>query len=464
MSVSENRSPRRWRRANGIACALMLASAVPGAALAQSAPTVVEGGSTQSAPAAQGPTITRIIPDITQASAENGITWRAIILYNFIDNVSGGVNSGSRMTNGIFDLGADADLNKLVGWKGATIHFDQDLFFLRSNESWSADMGDATVGYQPPHLFRGNYLSRFTIEQKLLNNSLDVEVGRTNLSRYFLTSNNQGDCNQLLTCFKNIWAFDAGISTPVYGTWSGRVKYNFTPNWYIQGAATENNKLALYTGGWTWDTKTATGTTAVGEIGYDRGFESTAYPTRFEVLGFHNTSPVTDQLNKHIIHNGQSGIFATVNQYVWRADGGATRNPHGTALAVFAGGGEGLNAYSPIGAEAYVGTTLQAPFEGRPFDSYTFQMHWSDLGSHEAAFLAKESAATGGSGKAFKGTYTLDLHAHMGVTRSIFLEPSLQYVINPNNYYAPTSRRARNAVVVGATLIVNLGGMLGFAH
>ncbi|MGE4481928.1 carbohydrate porin [Acidocella sp.] len=452
MSVSKNISTRRRRWGNRGACALALASLLPGAALAQGAPAEPSS-----------PSITHVIPDVTKAFADNGINWRAIVLYNFVDNVSGGINTGSRMTNGIFDLGADADLNKLVGWQGATVHFDQDLFFLRSNESWSADMGDATVGYQPPHLFRGNYLSRFTIEQSLLNDRLDVEVGRTNLSRYFLTSNNTGDCNQLLTCFKNIWAFDAGISTPVYGTWSGRVKYDITPDLYLQAAATEDNKLDLYTGGWTWNTNTATGTTVVGEIGYDRGFDETAYPTRIELLGFHNTSPVTDELSGYK-HNGSSGMFATFDQYVWRKDGGATHNPHGTALAVFAGGGEGFNAYDPIGAEAYVGTTLQAPFADRPFDSYTFQMHWSDLGSTEAAYLAKENAANGGSGKPFNGTYVLDWHAQIGVVKGVFVQPSLEYVINPNNYYNPTAKRARNAVVVGATLIMNLGAIMGFAH
>ncbi|MFT8804741.1 MAG: carbohydrate porin [Acetobacter aceti] len=412
--------------------------------------------------------------DVLSPLKEHGITFHALLLDNFVSNVVGGVKPGTRLQNSLGVIETQINLEKLLGWKGAQINFGEDIFFLRNNDrKWSQQVGDSIIGYQPPHLFRGNYLSELTLDQKLFNNKLEIEGGRANISRYFLVPN----CNQILTCFKDVWSQDAGISTFVYATWSGHVVYHFTPSWYFQAAATEVNNTVYYTNGWEWNTKNASGATGVGEVGYNRGFDKTAYPSMFEFLGFYNSSTVTDPIrtvagtsklydkNSPVqTHTGMSGIFFSGQQYVWRKDHGTSRNPHGMALAVYGGAGSGFQTYAPVQAEAYLGAFVQAPFASHPLDSYGIQLHWTKLGSREEQFLAEANKLSGGDGRRPNAAHlVVDVHAHTFLFPNVALEPSLQYVINPNTYYAPMTRQhPHDALEVGATLFVYLDKMLAF--
>ncbi|MBS0984880.1 carbohydrate porin [Acetobacter thailandicus] len=400
-----------------------------------------------------------------------GITFHALLIDNFVSNVQGGVKQGSRLQNALGVVETNIDLNKLIGWKGAQIHFGEDFFFLRDNDKhWSQQVGDNTLGYQPPHLFRGNYLSELTLDQKLFSDKLEIEAGRANISRYFLIPN----CNQILTCFKDVWSQDAGISTFVFATWSGHAIYHITKSWYFQAAATEVNKTIYYQNGWNWNTDTATGATGVGEIGYKRGFDETAYPSMYEFLGYYNSSATTTTARattssggswKATQHTGgMSGIFFTGQQYIWRADHGTTRDPHNMAVAIYGGAGTDFQSYAPVKAEAYLGAFVQAPFKSHPLDTYGVQLHWTKLGSRETQFLAEANKASGGDGKAPSAAHLVaDIHAHVFLFPNVAIEPSLQYAINPNTYYAPmTAKHPRDALEVGATLFVYLDKMAGF--
>lgn len=405
---------------------------------------------------------------------DHGITFHLLLIDNFVSNVVGGVRPGTRLQNSLGVIETQFDLEKLIGWKGAQINFGEDIFFLRNNDKhWSQQVGDNIIGYQPPHLFRGNYLSELTLDQKLMNNKLEIEGGRANISRYFLIPN----CNQILTCFKDIWSQDAGVSTFVYATWSGHIMYHITPSLYIQAAATEVNKTTFFTNGWKWDTGTSNGATGVGEIGYLRGFDKTAYPSMYEFLGYYNSSTVQDPIrtvrgtsqlydksSAAQMHTGMSGIFFSGQQYVWRKDHGATKDPHGMALAVYGGAGTDFQSYAPIQAEAYLGAFVQAPFASHPLDSYGIQFHWSKLGTREQDFLGQANKISGGDGKRPGADHLVaDIHAHTFLFPNVALEPSLQYVINPNTYYAPmTAKHPHNALEVGATLFVYLDKMAEF--
>ena len=160
-----------------------------------------------------------------------------------------------------------------------------------------------------------------------------------------------------------------------------------------------------------------------------------------------------------------SGVFLTGQQYVWRKDGGRTHNPHGTAVAVYGGAGSGFETYDAIKAEAYLGAKIQAPFAGHPNDTYNMQIHWSTLGSRQKRFLAESSQAAGyGYRVPSDAKMVFDLHSHTFVLPSIALEPSVQYIVNPNNYYAPRARPSRDGFEIGMTAIIYLRPLLGLAH
>ena len=58
--------------------------------------------------------------------------------------------------------------------------------------------------------------------------------------------------------------------------------------------------------------------------------------------------------------------------------------------------------------------------------------------------------------------YALETNAHIALSPEIALEPSLQYIFNPDNFYNPGATELSNdGFVVGVQLIVDVGTLLG---
>ncbi|ENF0663553.1 TPA: carbohydrate porin, partial [Pseudomonas aeruginosa] len=71
--------------------------------------------------------------------------------------------------------------------------------------------------------------------------------------------------------------------------------------------------------------------------------------------------------------------------------------------------------------------------------------------------------AAGGDAKlGQRDVYALETNAHIALTPHIALEPSVQYIFNPDNYYNPGARElSGDGFVVGLQLMVDMGSLLG---
>ncbi|WP_216073754.1 hypothetical protein, partial [Acinetobacter baumannii] len=69
------------------------------------------------------------------------------------------------------------------------------------NTNLASDIGDTTVGYQPPFTPNNNRLSLLTWQQKLMDDRLVIEVGRTHPDRYY----GLPPCNSINSCFQDLF-------------------------------------------------------------------------------------------------------------------------------------------------------------------------------------------------------------------------------------------------------------------
>lgn len=398
-----------------------------------------------------------------------------INMYDFYQaNPSAGLRTGQQSNSAYFVLSMTADMQKLAGIAGGSINFTETLFGLVRNLNMAGDIGDTTIGYQPPYNPNDNRLSLLTYQQKLLDDRLVIEVGRTHPGRYYALP----PCNSINSCFQDILYFNAGWTSPLYSVWGANFAYKTSPTTYIQAGAFSVNPGTNVLSGYDWGYERLSGALAMFEIGRVTDYTQEAYPGRASLTGFYNSAdhddnfktvfgtskglnPGTPVLQKF----GTSGIVLTGTQTLWRADGGREVNPHPTAISVYTGTGYAFDPTIPIRFNSFVGLLLQAPDQGRPLDTYGIKINWQRLNENYTRFLADANFISGGSGAPFsRDKFVFELNAHFAMPGGVILEPVVQYLVNGNSYFNPyTARRPKDGFYGGFTLSVPLGTLLGLA-
>lgn len=394
----------------------------------------------------------------------------------FYSNPSAGLRPGQLSNSTYYLLGLDADLDRIAGIKGGFVHFTQLFIGARwNNRNMDGDVGDAMVGYQPTFNRDFARLSTLTYEQRLLDDRLAIEIGRTHPNRYYALP----PCQSAASCFQDILQINAGLTSPLYGVWGANVAYKLSPEAYVQAGAFAVTARANFSSGYDWGHEPLNGVVVLSEIGRSTTFATQAYPGRIALSGFYNTADHEDNLRTVLgtskglnpaapvlQRSGTSGIILTGSQVVWRADHGADAgNLNPTSVQAYTSLAYAPDPTIPIRWSAFAGLTLQAPDQNRPFDRYGVKVNWQRISGDYAQFLGDANLVSGGPGGAYpRDKLVFEANAHLPLGKGIVFEPVVQYLVNGNSYWNPfTPNRSKDGFYVGATLIVPLGTILGLA-
>uniref|UniRef100_UPI002F35B5A7 carbohydrate porin n=1 Tax=Methylobacterium radiotolerans TaxID=31998 RepID=UPI002F35B5A7 len=357
--------------------------------------------------------------------AERGLTFD-INIYDFYQaNPSAGLRTGEQSNSAYFVLSMTADMQRIANISGGTIKFTQTFFGLVRNLNMAADIGDTTLGYQPPFNPNNNRLSLLTYQQKLLDDRLVIEFGRTHPDRYY----GLPPCNSINSCFQDLFYINAGFTSPLYAVWGANAAYQLSPTTYIQAGAFSVNPGTNALSGYDFGYERLSGALVMTEIGVKTDYSMTAYPGRASLTGFVNTAdhddnartvlgtarglnPGTPALQK----SGTSGIVLTGTQTVWRADGGQVANPTPTAISLYTGTGYAFDPTIPIRFNSFFGVLLQAPDQSRPNDTYGLKVNWQRLNENYTQFLSEANFISGGTGAPYaRDKFVFEANAHLDV-------------------------------------------------
>jgi porin len=400
-----------------------------------------------------------------------GVTLHANSIDFLTNNPSAGLIAGNSENSLYNILGVDWDLSKVSGLRGTSLHYETTIFAGNTDigrtgaTGFLGQTGDSLLGYQGTFNQKTAVLSVATIQQKLFDDRLAFEIGRTHPDRYY----GLPLCQVLDSCFQDILYYNAGFTSPQYSVYGANLSYKVTPTTYVEAGAFSTNDGTRI--GYDLGEEKQTGVLGIGEIGYKTDFATEAFPTSLSLTGFYNSSDHA-ALNAQtalglagggLIAHGTSGLVLQGSKVVWRADGGAGDAKVPTSVLLYGSLGDAFDATTPIRASAFVGATLQAPFAGRPADRFGVKFNYERLNTSYAQYLAAANFASGGSGAAFLGNeYVFEGNAHIQLPAGLAFEPTIQYAINPNSYYNPlTARRPSNGVFAIGTLIIPVGVLLG---
>lgn len=378
----------------------------------------------------------------------------------YLTNPSVGQQTGNHEALTFISVGGDFDLQKIAGFSGATIHFQQLFVPFTSNLAWGSQAGDVLAGQPGPYVPKVSHLALFTWEQKVFNDKLDVEVGRSNPDLYFAAP----VCNQGFGCQSAILQDNAGMNPPIYVNWGARVRYNLSPAWSVQAGVWRSDPAFPFTNGWEWTNSVPDSNTWLANIVYRTTYQTDPYPKSYELLFYHSTATQTDP-STSATHNGTSGMYFGGRQVVYRPDGGQSSVGDPSALSVFGSLTTSFDSHASTGLAmtGITGLILEAPFRSRPHDSYSLSLNWATLTSSEQQYLQQQNLAAGGAGYTVGRTQLgLKLDANIAVTRSIILSPYVMRTWNTNTWGNPAfAGTPKNGYVAGILASIFFDKMLG---
>jgi porin len=383
----------------------------------------------------------------------NGVSTHAQFWSLSMKNLDTGPRPNSFGNSGDLFVGADINLGTLAGLEGSALHVEETIFILDqgtgqpTSRNWQGAAGSYFGGAPIHNDITSNQLSLLTVEQKWLDGRLDLHLGRTNARRYFYIYN----CDTVVTCNDPIIDSSTGVLPPPYGAWGGYLKYQVNPSLYVHAGAFESNPVDYLKKrkGLDFSTDDASGTSFLLGIGSKPGDDTTQY----ELNAYFNTSKQVDPLTGASDH-GTAGAFFKFRQTLWRA------NLQG--LQVFGSLSAAADDKQPFSHFAEAGLTYLAPFD-RPQDKLNFKTSYLRINPHQLEFQQRMRTDNNGDPRlGDRDVYALEANGHFALSRNLSIEPSVQYLINPDNFYNPGARElSGNGFVVGLQVMLDIGSMLG---
>ena len=465
--IPDERAVAQSSNVGGVSTSSAIVASPPGAISNDVSPRVIPGLRAPSS--TPGPTTP--LTSFGKLLKSDGITTHLIYSDWYVSNPSEGNPPGRNANLGVLTAGLDFDLNTMFGLPGAQIHALENIQMFKSDTGFQTQEADANAALQFLSTPSSNEISVLTYEQKLLDNRLDVEVGRSNPQRYFAVS----VCDHIVSCLSPVFAFDDGILPGRFGTWMGRASYNFTPRVYIQTALFEENPRAQfhdYRLGAIGDT----GVDALAEVGYNSDFSSSKYPATFEFGGVFNSAHHVDPLYTEygdsrvlhprqptLEHAGNGGLLASAQKVIWRSHDGITSNLQPERVFLFAQAYNDFDPTVPFRADFHGGVTYSGFVRSSSTDDVSLEFQDTVLNDREAEYLTALRAAAGGShAQQPLNQYDFQLNSHLALTRWAAIEPTFQYFVNPNSILDPRSpHMPHDGWLAGATLILYLSRLIG---
>ncbi|WP_439290833.1 carbohydrate porin [Lonepinella koalarum] len=378
------------------------------------------------------------LSDVGNWLEQHGIKPHLMSSYLYFDNFDMGIQKGKNEQLVIVMAGFDADLQKLASIKGGNFHFSYAWAPYHKNFNFGSQAGDILVGNPPPYIPKVAHLTKLTYEQKLFDDRLSIEVGRSNPGFYY----GKSLCNFEFSCVNPLLHKTAAFSPVIYSAWGGRVAYKLTPSLEFSASGWRTFSDYPFTNGWDngWNSKHPTGNLWLAGLSRTEEWRNSQskYPLTWELTFFHNTHRFVDAdplvVDKKQL-SGVTGMYAGIKKLFWRLDDGSEKQPSATTLSAYASLSKTFDDINNGGLSSFVsaGVILNGPFKSRPMDSYGLNFNWAKVSNGQqramtASYVGNENWY------ARKNQYQLSVDATIPVLPSLIVQWSVGRVWHANNW------------------------------
>lgn len=358
--------------------------------------------------------------------------------------LDGGKNSGTAYAGQLM-FGADVNLEAAFGWQGATI---KAYGINRHGTNLAASSTGNSTSVQEIYGGQGTRLANLTLEQKLLDDRLVLEAGRSVANIHFLGSELCQHFQGNSACGNPTYVFRTSNFTwwPV-SSWMADATTWLTPDVYLRVGAYQVDPSQAEDGqhGLKWSTHQATGWIVPYTIGW-RSPASARLRARYELGGWQDNSTYRDPLRDingmpavlsgqdYANRHGRSGAFARFEQQL-------TGDGSGRGLTVFGAVLKGTSGQLIEDHFLQAGLVQKGTFARRPQDSIAFVVTQQKYSGIALENLRLARAAAGGSGTPHGSQVMMELSYGIQLTPQLRIAPNLHYIVHPDQFNEPARQR-----------------------
>lgn len=405
---------------------------------------------------------------VGRALNDKGITPHLIAAYSYFTNPSSGIDTRKNEQVGLIIAGADIDLQKAGLVKGGHIHFSQMWAPYTKGMDYGDNVGSVLAGNPPPFLPKVSHLTRFTYEQRLLNDKLSIELGKSNPGNFY----GKSLCAYEFACVNPVLQKVAHFSATPYAGWGVRTAYKITPELEASGGWWRTYQAFPFTNGWEkgWDNSRIyndEGNVYIAGVNYKADRSRSTYPLELESFLMH-----TDHKFPHPYHGraqmeqGMTGIHVGARKVVWRKDGGNLSAPHPSTLSLYGSLSHMFNqtVYTGLKTYANAGILWSAPFANRPGDTLGLNFSTAHISRDGQRYMAERY--TGNDGwQPKRNEFQVSLDATVPINRSVIFQLSAARTWNGTNWTLQHGQmhaeRPKNGLSVSAGITILLDQLMG---
>lgn len=358
--------------------------------------------------------------------------------------LDGGKNSGTAYAGQLM-FGADVNLEAAFGWQGATI---KAYGINRHGTNLAASSTGNSTSVQEIYGGQGTRLANLTLEQKLFDDRLVLEAGRSVANIHFLGSELCQYFQGNSACGNPTYVFRTSNFTwwPV-SSWMADATTWLTPDVFLRVGAYQVDPSQAEDGqhGLKWSTHQATGWIVPYTIGW-RSPASARLRARYELGGWQDNSTYRDPLRDingmpavlsgqdYANRHGRSGAFARFEQQL-------TGDGSGRGLTVFGAVLKGTSGQLIEDHFLQAGLVQKGTFARRPQDSIAFVVTQQKYSGIALENLRLARAAAGGSGTPHGSQVMMELSYGIQLTPQLRIAPNLHYIVHPDQFNEPARQR-----------------------
>lgn len=451
---------------------LMLGACLAGAIALPASPALAQDNSAAADPSQPPPPI---LPDPVAAAArpfqplaDSGVTLALNYTGEAATNLGGGLRRDAAYTGQIY-VGADVDMDRVAGIRGAAIHF---AVTNRHGKSLSAIAIGNNTSVQEVFGTQNTHLAILTWEQSLLDGRLMVEAGRSQANIHFLNSPLYCHFQSNSTCGNPTFVFkNSNFTYFPASSWMAHARLKLTDTLSIHSGVYEVNpdRKRATDSGFSPSLRNATGVIVPWEITHAREAATTRLPFHYSIGGWFDRGDYADPLRDdrggiailtgrpaRTLH-GRSGIYARFDRMVTRPDPASPRG-----LAVFGVAMTNLSGRVEESRFLELGVLQTGTFAGRDADTIGFMINDQRFGNLAMERMRAARVSAGGDGNIRRHQYMMELAYGAQVAPAVRISPNVQYILHPDQTGAPfRTRNIGDALVLGLKFTVDAPTLLG---
>ncbi|KPH62065.1 carbohydrate porin [Novosphingobium sp. ST904] len=407
------------------------------------------------------------VPKPWQPLADDGVTLALSYTGEAATNVTGGLRRDAAYAGQIY-IGADLDMDRIAGIGGGTIHA---AITNRHGESLSALALGNNTSVQEIWGTQNTHLAILTWEQKLFNDRLMIEAGRSQANIHFLNSpiycNFQGNsgCGNPTFVFKN-----SNFTYFPASSWMIRAKAEVLPHVTVHVGAYEVNpdRKRASDHGFNFSTKNATGVIVPWELGYSNEGKGVRLPGHYIVGGWFDRGDYADPLRDDQggiailtgrdpqTRKGRSGLYFRFDQRLTRPDPRSERG-----LSVFGVAMTNLSGRVEESRFLDFGVVQTGTLAGRDADTIGFMISDQRFSNLAMERMRAARVSAGGDAAVSRHQYMMELAYGAQLGPAIRISPNVQYILHPDQTGAPfRTRDIKDALIFGFKFTIDAPTLL----